>query len=219
MAAFIDISGNKYGRLTAVRRVGNSKDNHAIWLFACDCGKKRAVRSADVKCGKTQSCGCLQHESTMAALKIMHTANFKHGMSHERIYKIWECMKARCGRASVPSFKNYGGRGIHVCDEWINDPKAFVDWALSHGCSPELTIDRKDNNKGYSPDNCRWATYTEQAKNKCNNVFVTINGTTKILADWSKEYKIPWDTLDDRIKRGMSPEDAVNTPLRKRVCK
>ena len=154
----IDLTGRKFGRLLVLKRE-NPINKRTLWLCKCDCGKEVVVESYNLRKGHTQSCGCLQAE---AASK----ANKTHGLKDARIYRIWNCMKNRCYRKSYHAYKHYGGRGIKVCDEWLNDFQSFHDWAMANGYDDNLSIDRIDNNKGYQPDNCRWVTMAEQNKNK-----------------------------------------------------
>lgn len=121
-------------------------------------------------------------------------------------------MKQRCYNQKSPEYKWYGGKGIAVCDEWLHDFKAFYNWAITNGYADDLTIDRKDNSKGYSPDNCRWATNKEQHNNQSNNVKITYNNKTQTLKQWSEELNVNYSTLRMRIERGWSIERALGTP-------
>ena len=140
-----------------------------------------------------------------------HKGNLKHGLSKTRLHRIWHSMYCRCYYKSTNQYKNYGGKGIKVCEEWkhmegfIN----FYNWAINNGYSDELTLDRIDNEKNYCPENCRWITLKEQANHKTNNVIYTFNGKTQTASQWCEEYGILQTTLNDRLKRGWTLEQAL----------
>lgn len=136
----------------------------------------------------------------------------KHGMVGTRIYNIWKDMKRRCYCKTRKDYSRYGGRGITICDEWLHDFQAFFDWAMVNGYKDDLTIDRIDSNKGYSPDNCRWATIKEQDNNKRNNRLLTYNGKTQTVTQWAEDLNINESTLRSRIDRGLTDEQVLTTP-------
>lgn len=139
---------------------------------------------------------------------------YKHGGKGTRLYRIWQMMKNRCHNPKTPRFKDYGARGITVCDEWKDDFKTFYDWSMSHGYEEHLTIDRIDNDKGYSPDNCRWATYLVQGNNSRHNHTITYGGETHSLSDWARKLGIPVHVLSNRInKYDWTVERAFTTPV------
>ena len=158
-----DLTGLRFGRLQVVG-ISNTEYNHVTWKCACDCGNTIEAPTSYLVSGDTKSCGCLKSET-------MINRNLKHGFSHkERLYHIWKGMHERCENANSISYENYGGRGIQVCEEW-DDYAVFREWALANGYdeslpTKECTIDRKDNNKGYYPWNCQWASMTIQAANR-----------------------------------------------------
>lgn len=132
-----------------------------------------------------------------------------------RLYSIWKAMKVRCYNPNFRAYSRYGGRGITVCDEWLHDFPAFREWAIQNGYSDNLTIDRIENSKGYSPENCRWVSYKTQANNTRRNIVVTIDGETATIAEICKKRDINPFLIYDRITRlGWTPEKAFNTPIR-----
>ncbi len=138
--------------------------------------------------------------------------NYKHGLKNTRLFRIWSNMKNRCNNSKCDKFYRYGARGITVCDEWQNDFQTFYDWAMSHGYSDELTLDRIDNDGNYCPENCRWATLKMQANNTSHCRFITIDGNTKTMKEWCEITGVNYNTARDRIRHGWNPVKAVTTP-------
>lgn len=169
MPAFIDITGEKYGRLTAIRKDSQgSRKAKGKWLFKCDCGNELLCTANRVRTGNTKSCGCQKSDSSSErgkeSIKLLHQQQVTHGMTGSRIYRTYKNMKSRCYNPHVKCYEYYGGKGITICDDWLQDPQKFINWAISHGYNDNLTIERKDSNKGYSPDNCEFITQSEQAR-------------------------------------------------------
>lgn len=188
-----DITGKKFGKLTALQRLHNNK-GLAKWLCVCECGNLVEVNCYNLNNGHTKSCGCLQKcKASML--------NKTHGLTDTRLFHIWSNMKQRCYNKNAKKYPNYGHRGITVCDEWRNDFMNFYDWAINSGYSDNLTIDRIDVNGNYEPNNCRWATLQQQARNRRNTPMYTLNGVTRCLSEWCEIYNIKYHTVYNRIKK------------------
>lgn len=157
----IDLTGKRFGRLFVIcQSVERGNRGQIKWDCICDCGNKKTITGDILNAGDSNSCGCLVKENKF---------NLSHGMSKSRIYRIYRHMINRCVNTNVDSYPNYGGRGISVCNEWSTF-EPFYEWAMKNGYSDKLTIDRKDNEQGYFPDNCQWSTTQAQARNKRNTI-------------------------------------------------
>lgn len=201
-----DMIGKRYGRLVVLdidHYEYNSRGYKRTYLRCkCDCGNEKVIIAYSLSHGYTASCGCLNKES------LSKTAT-KHGKSNTRIYHIYKDMLRRCNDPKRKTYPRYGGRGIKVCPEWEKSFEAFYEWSMANGYSDELTIDRKDNDKGYSPDNCRWVTYTVQANNTSWNTLYTYNGETHTIAEWARGFNIPYNTFNRRLFNGWDFEEAA----------
>lgn len=205
MGRLVDLTGQKFGKLTVIEKVGIAKHgDHAKWLCQCECGKTIITLSNSLRQGKTLSCGCIRIECAMCEVR----KRTKHGLSKERLYNIWYGMIDRCTHCNCDRYADYGGRGITVCAEWLHDFQAFYDWSMANGYKDNLTIDRIDVNGNYEPSNCRWATYKEQANNTRKNHLITYNGKTQTMTQWAETLKINYGTLSSRIRRGWSVKKA-----------
>lgn len=210
-----DLTGMRFGRLTVIDKASPAKGSHgenlSRWNCICDCGNKRIVRALVLLNGRTLSCGCLGKEHRRAAV-------LKHGLSKQRIYHIYLGMIDRCYDQNSENYFCYGGRGISVCDEWRGENGAtlFKEWAMKNGYAEDLSLDRIDVDGNYEPSNCRWVDNYVQQNNKRDNRYITINGVTKTMKEWSREVGIGYTTLKQRIYHGWNPVDAVLTPVDKR---
>ena len=190
--------------LLVVKRAENGTGGVARWICKCDCGNRTVVRANNLKSGAVKSCGCLQKKSVVKT----------HGMSKTKLYYIWRDMIERCESKKSKSYKDYGYRGIGICEEWRRDFIHFYNWSVASGYQEGLTIDRIDFNKGYCPENCRWITKGEQAKNRRMNYKIEYNGEIKTLQELCDELKLNYKRVHNRInKLGWSLERAINTPV------
>lgn len=198
MGKFQDLTGQKFGRLTVIKRVENSRSKQIRWLCQCDCGNRKVILGNSLKTGKTLSCGCLHNSLLIERTSI-------HKKSKTRLYGVWLRMKARCYNPKVKEYTLYGGRGIKICDEWKNNYISFYNWAMSNGYDEkakykQCTIDRIDVNGNYEPSNCRWVNSIIQSKNKRSNFLVTYKNETHCLKDWSEILNIDYSVLHKRLK-------------------
>ena len=196
-----DLTGQKFNKLLVLKQVRKNKGK-TYWLCKCDCGKETIVEGYKLKTGHIRSCGCLQREINIKRLTT-------HNLSKSKLYEIWCAIKNRCLNKNLKTYKNYGGRGITVCQEWLNDFKTFYDWAINNGYSDGLTIDRINNDGNYEPDNCRWASRKTQANNRRTCKTFTYNGVTKNYKQWCEFLKINYKTFYSRISRGWKIETAL----------
>lgn len=188
----------KFGRLTVLAFHGRDNQGKDLWDCLCDCGCHRVVRGDALLSGVTRSCGCLNREVAKVTAKKTGQKNRVHGGEGTRLYRIWRKMKERCLNPRHAHYKSYGGRGIRICAKWIHDFGAFQLWAKNAGYRDDLTIDRIDNNGNYEPNNCRWATYKEQGRNRRSNR--VIEGKT--LAEWLDTAEVSQDTVRKRLSKG-----------------
>lgn len=193
--------------LTEVRRIPGKTGRYAKCV--CDCGTVKEVLAHDLNRGASLSCKCFNKE-------VVSKQNTTHGGSRvsgrERLNSIWRNMKSRCHNSNTPSYKQYGARGISVCELWRTSYAAFRTWALASGYADDLEIDRRDNNVGYSPENCQWVTPKQNANNKQQSRYLTAFGETKTLLDWSNDARcvVGYNTIHLRLRKGWSDTDAIS---------
>ena len=213
--SFKDLTGQRFGKLVAIsfvrRPSGKDGRSKIYWTCKCDCGNTTEVNSGNIGNGHTSSCGCLMRE-------IAVSANVTHGLTGTRVYDIWVNMIARTKNIKNNDYRNYGARGISVCDRWLTFVRFKEDMYsnyLLHASQfgeENTSIERVDNSKGYSPDNCTWSTRIEQGQNKRNNKRYLVNGELLTRRDISAIYKISINTLKGRTSRGCSAEQMIASP-------
>lgn len=192
----MDLTGQRFGKLVVIAR--ERRDDRATWwLCQCDCGKRNAVRAYVLRGGDARSCGCARRN------------HLKHGLSDSPEAFAWSSMRQRCTNPKDPGYKNYGARGITVCDRWLNSFEAF--YADMGPRPPGCSIDRTNNDGPYSPENCRWVPRVAQANNKRRNRRLTLGGRTYTVAEAARKFAIRPSTLKRRLDLGWTPERAVSS--------
>lgn len=200
MSRFLDLTGQRFGKLVAVEMCGKNEKGRTMWLCKCDCGNERKVLTYNLREGKTKSCGCDL---------IMHM----HGESETRLYGIWRGMKRRCNNPNSKDYALYGGNGITVCKEW-EQFIPFRDWALENGYADNLSIDRISSKGNYEPSNCRWADNVTQSNNRCTNVFVEIDGEIHTLTEWARISGVNITTIKSRYRKGLRGKELIKNENR-----
>ena len=210
MAKYADLTGQRFNNFTVLKRsdIPEYYGKSISWVCICDCGKTKIMTSGGLHSRKAKTCQC-------------NVNPIYHHESDTRLYRIHIDMIRRCTNPKNKAYKYYGQRGIKVCKKWLGNAGYvnFRNWALSHGYSDELTIDRKNNNGNYSPQNCRWATSKEQRNNQRTNRRITIDGETHTLAEWSEITGVKAITIGTRLRYGWDEKDAVTKPARKMSAK
>jgi hypothetical protein len=208
-----DLAGQRFGLLVAETRVPArtpppGQKTKWAWLCRCDCGRSTVVVHANLKNGHTTSCGCVKRQAGF-------TSNLKHGCARHSgkspEYASWTHMKTRCLNPNHEHFESYGGRGIRVCERWLN---SFEDFLKDMGTKPSgrHEIERRDVNADYEPANCYWATRTEQVRNRRNTLRATLDGETRSLAEWCERIGTPLRVVHERLSNGWDLETAIRTP-------
>lgn len=204
-----DITGQRFHKLVAIKQNGRSSCGKVLWLCQCDCGNTTTVQGVLLRNGSTKSCGCLVSEK-------ITKRNTTHGMTCSREYHSWKSMKGRCINKNDPAYRRYGGRGISVCDRWVN---SFENFVHDMGSRPkQRTLDRINNEGDYSPENCRWASRKQQNDNRRGTTLIEHGGAVRSCSDWSRRLGGRTNLVADRLASGWSEEKAVTTPLRKKLA-
>ena len=203
----LELVGKTFGRLTVIAKnpiLTASKNSQ--WDCVCVCGNRVVAIGSKLINGHTTSCGCFH-------LERMKEASVTHGLSRTPEYNSWLAMKQRCNNPQDAAYSRYGGRGILICERWENSFENFIhDMGLRP--SPNHSIERKDNNLGYCPSNCVWATAIEQANNRRSSCCYEYNGVTKTVAEWSREFNIKYHVLKKRLNRNWDFERAITEPIK-----
>lgn len=205
MSAKRGLSGQRFGYWTVLERRDNIRSNgkcRGAWLCRCDCGNEVVIDQCNLLSGKSKSCGCFRREEQSARQGT-------HRDSGTKMYNVWCAIKRRCYNTHTKEYPRYGGRGISMCDEWRNSYESFKEWAVNNGYDDSLTIDRIDNDKDYTPDNCRFVTMREQCNNRSSNRVYTYNGETHNVTEWSEIVGIPANKIFCRLYNGWSFERAI----------
>lgn len=203
---FINLKGQTFGKLIVIERIKNDKRGETRWLCKCKCGNTTKVLGSHLRKGETKSCGCFKLDRQKEIIK-------KNNIDFDTFYRlkyIFNHLKNRCINKKNLSYKNYGGRGIKVCDEWLdkkNGFSSFCNWAIQNGYQNNLTIDRIDVNKNYEPNNCRWVTMLEQENNRRNNIIIKYNEQTHTLKEWSRILNLNYNTMYSRYTKKFCIED------------
>ena len=192
MSRLIDLTGQSFGLLTVQKESDIRYKGHARWHCLCACGKKIIVVGSDLRSGHTKSCGCTRAESTR---KFNISTKIKHGQAKHPAYNVRKKMIDRCYNLANKNYHQYGGRGIIVCQEWLNDPEAFITWAESNGYKQGLQIDRIDNNGNYEPSNCHFVTSKVNNRNRRDNTLITVDGITKTQVEWAEKLGVHFSTI------------------------
>lgn len=196
-------AGMRFSRLVTIQEAGRTKQQYVLWACRCDCGKTVTVASSHLRSGNSRSCGCLSSDTTSQR-------NRTHGPSGTRVYRIWEHIHKRCSVPSHNDHKDYGGRGIRVCERWSSFEAFFAD--MGHPPSEDHSIDRRDTNGHYEKDNCKWSTNVEQANNRRNTVFLTLNGVSRSRSDWARELGLSPGAIKARQRLGWPDDRILTTP-------
>jgi hypothetical protein len=206
---FIDLTGRIFGKLTVIKQENSDTKGNSRWLCKCSCSNEKIILGYNLINNTTKSCGCLKKEKLISR-------NIKHGYKGKSTYNIWQTMIQRCNNPNSRNYPRYGGRGIKICKRWLLKNTGFKNFLEDVGEIPSgKSLDRIDNNKGYSPENCKLSTRNEQMRNTRQNINITYKDKTQCLKDWAKELNINYNTLYSRIyQSNWSIEKSLTTPVK-----
>lgn len=203
MGRLIDLVGKKFNYFTVIKRVAD-RNRAPYWLCRCECGTEKEIEGGNLRSNRIRSCGCAPGNYKV-----------KHGMCKTAEYKVWQGMLRRCTNHNDKRYAQYGGRGISVCDRWRSFENFYAD--MGDRPSDEHQIDRENNDGNYEPGNCRWATRTQQCRNKSANVMLTIGSETLCAAEWAERSGVSHARIRHRLRLGWSSEDAVFLPVKSKT--
>lgn len=204
MSKRLDLTGQRFGLLTVISFSGIAERSRTLWHCVCDCGNPINMVGKNLKSGNTRSCGCLKRSIISKRMKV-------HGKSATPEFRIWCGMRKRCNNKNAQNYQRYGAKGITICDSWHSFQNFLRDMGLRP--SDKHTIERIDNTKGYSPDNCTWATIAEQNRNTSRNRYIEFAGRRQCLSDWATELGTRNRVIAYRIRR-WGVERALTTPVK-----
>lgn len=207
MGKFVDLTGQRFGKLVVTGQGERTPKGRIMWECLCDCGKRHNVSTCHLKSGAITDCGCGKSKRTTER-------NLKHGGASSRLYNIWIKMRDRCKNPNSQDWGLYGGKGVKVCQDWDSSFELFREWSLANGYDDTKTIDRRNSDGDYCPDNCRWTTSEVQANNTSRNRKICYKGETLTISEASKKYGIDYSVLKSRITSYNWPvEKAIETPV------
>jgi hypothetical protein len=205
---FQDLIGKTFGKLTVLKLEGKDKYGKYRWICRCDCGNVKITDTSQLNSGYTQSCGCIRREQLVER-------NKSHGLAHTPLYNVWTSMKGRCNQPNNTAYKNYGGRGIAICEKW-NSFEGFLE-DMGDSYAKGFSIERLDVNGNYCKENCIWADAITQANNTRTNLYITVDGRTDTFANMCRIYGLTYATAQHRYQRGWEIEKVFKTPRLRKI--
>lgn len=213
-----NLIGQHFGRLVVIDHAETQRTNsghtYKMWRCKCDCGAYKDLSTGNLLSGNTKSCGCLKAERNAYVFTT-------HGKSKSKLYSVWGTIKDRCYSVGCKGYVNYGARGIRMCESWKNSFQAFYEWAMKSGYKEGLTIERKNVNENYCPENCIWIPKSAQSRNRRNCHYITYNGETKTLSEWSRELHIDRECIRNKEKvlgdGALAIEAILRSPRHRKV--